>query len=100
MDYSFSMKQAGVVYKAWKQGKIEVEKHVINKIYEFADDGIKGWSGTCFNMNHAIQDAVSLIVKDRFEEAQRKIDYFASELRHYEWVQSKNAKALKELHAC
>lgn len=99
MEYTFTKKQVGVVYKAWKQGKVEIEKQTVNKIYDLAENGISGYSRSCFCMNHAIKKAVSLILKGRYEEAQKQLDYFAHNLRHYEWVQKVNAEGAAKIRA-
>ena len=85
MRYGFTKKQVNVVYKAWKQGKIEADKHTISKMYDLAENGIFGRSASSYDMHYAITNETSLIIKGGYESAQREIDNFASELKHYEW---------------
>lgn len=93
MFYNFSKKQAGVIYKTWRQNKIDASKHVINKIYEFAENGIKGFGRNSFSMNDAIYGTVNAIFEGDYEKAQRQIDHFAHQLEEYELTERINAKA-------
>lgn len=80
MDYkTYTTKQAGVVYRAFKEGKIEMTKGDASKLYDFAG------SVEVLNTNsakvvetiaYAIRNAVDAIFAGDYATAQTSIDNF------------------------
>lgn len=75
----FSRKQAGVIYRAMKEGRIEISRESVSEMYDLVNDGdCIDWNGSA---NSAIQDlrlAVDAIFESDYEKAQQFIDRFAA----------------------
>ena len=77
--YGFSKKQAGVVYKAWKAGKIHAEKTAIDAMYRIAEDGFDENLETIQKriLGSSIASACSSLMDGFATMAQRDFDTFA-----------------------
>ncbi|MBR3690091.1 MAG: hypothetical protein IKL97_03205, partial [Eggerthellaceae bacterium] len=89
--FGYTTKQAKVVFKAWKQGKVEADKQVIDKIFKLADGKNHGVRiGT--NMGIAVISAVDAIFRNDYRTAQKGIDRFAFCIEGYDWGMAINAE--------
>lgn len=83
LGWGYTTKQAKVIFKAWKQGKINMEKQVIDKIFKMADGNNHGCKQG-MSMGRSINHAVDEIFAKRYFSAQFSIDCFASAIEPYE----------------
>lgn len=77
--FGYSKKQAGVIYRAWKTGKIHAEKATIDAMYRIAEDGFDESLETIQKriLGGAITSACSSIMEGLTTLAQRDFDTFA-----------------------
>ena len=87
----YSRKQANVIYRAFKEGKIEVDKATMGKIYEYADRPI-GCNRDGWGVKHAIDAAVHEIKMGCYRDAQRAIASFAYSMEGMERLEAFNAR--------
>lgn len=75
---SFSRKQAGVIYRAFKEGRIEMSKPAVSAMYDMCGEAFI----TCGNRDYvenciaAVQLAVSAIFDGDYGQAQRYVACF------------------------
>ena len=74
---TYSKKQMGVVYRAFKEGKINITKEDVSYLYDMAD-GMEVWNtndsklaGTSY---HGMKNAVQFIFDGEYSNAQVSID--------------------------
>ena len=97
-NWGYSTRQCKVIFAAWKQGKIEVEKRVMDKIFEMADGNNCGcWRG--ISMGRSINQAVDEIFAKYYHRAQFSIDCFAAAIDSYEKTVEFNRQATERLKA-
>ncbi len=78
---SYSRKQAGVIYRAIKEGKIEMSKDAISAMYDncdYIDVYSRLTADLAINGVPAIKNAVTFIFEGNYENAQVSINNFAS----------------------
>ena len=98
LGWGYTTKQAKVIYKAWKQGKIEMEKQVMDKIFELAD----GNNRSCregLSLGQSINEAVQAIFSNNYRLAERNIGYFANGIDSYERTTEINRMATVRIKA-
>lgn len=82
MNYkTYSRKQAGVIYRAWKDGKIEMAKEDANKLYDYVGE-IEVYNTNAMKIvetiAYAIRNAVDAIFADNYKAAQVSINNFVA----------------------
>lgn len=89
-------KQAGCIFKAWKEGRIKVERETINRLYNYADNG---WEGTLDTTHQGLlKAAVSRTIKALMDgasgnaEAQEHIDAFTRYAKAKTYEELRNVK--------
>ena len=74
----YTRKQAGVIYRAVKEGKIEMEKPAISKLYDWADDFGIDYNGSINRIMHEVHIAIDAIFEGDYEKAQAYVNAFAA----------------------
>lgn len=74
----YSRKQAGVIYRNVKQGKLEMSKGAISFMYDHADVERYHDSSVISTMCEAIADAVQAVFDDDMELAQACLNELAA----------------------
>lgn len=72
---AYSRKQAGVIYRAFKEGNIEMTKSAVSKLYDFADrDFDLHEMKLAENLHNAVKAAVGFIFENNYKSAQVSIN--------------------------
>ncbi len=71
----FTRKQAGVIYRAVKEGKIQMSKEDINSMYYWADRECYSDTADAYHLDE-LKLAIDLIFEGCYEGAQNRIDIF------------------------
>ena len=78
MLFTITKKQVNVIYGAWRSGKVEAEKQVVDTMYAMVrNQGRDGSQSLLGKMDGAIRGAIDAIFAGDFAKAQRCIDAFA-----------------------
>ena len=75
----FSRKQAGVIYRAFKQNEVKMEQAAVSRMYDLVNDG--GCVDYNGEINREIQDlliAIEAIFENDYQKAQKHLDRFAA----------------------
>lgn len=78
---TYSRKQAGVVYRAIKEGKLEMDKNLISKMYDYVGKvEVYGTNDLSYKENFAcaIQNIVTAIFENNYKSAQASINNLAA----------------------
>ena len=94
MYRTFSKQQVNTIYGSWKRNEIQVERDVINKLYFYAENGIKGFNREGNSMNYCVDEAVKAIFQKRFDRAEKFVNGFANWARAKERNDMINGKAI------
>lgn len=74
----YTRKQAGVIYRAFKEGKITMEKATVSKLYDWADDFGIDYNGSVNRIMQSVHIAIDAIFEGDYEKAQNEINAFAA----------------------
>lgn len=74
----YTRKQAGVIYRAVKEGKIEMEKAAVSKLYDWADDFGIDYNGSVNRIMQDVHIAIDAIFAGDYEKAQAHVNAFAA----------------------
>lgn len=96
MSVKISEKQANVIYRAWKEGKIEISEHALEMIYYYTEHEF-GCRNNCFDMYHSLRNAVGSIIRNELKSAQRSINSFMYSLNDNERLDLLNEKMHEKL---
>ena len=72
-----SRKQAGVIYRNWKLGNIEMTQETVGMMYDFADFTTCNAQQCDIDLVDYLREAIDAIFANDFETAQARIDRFA-----------------------
>ena len=79
MLFTVTTKQVNVIFRAWKSGKIEAEKRIIETMYTMVRNQGRDGSGSFLErMDRGIRGAIDAIFSGDFAKAQECIDAFAA----------------------
>ena len=98
LGWGYTTKQAKVVYRAWREGKVNMEKRVMDKIFEMADGNNYGCRQG-IGMGKSINEAVNEIFANYYHRAQFSIDCFAAAIEPYERTVEFNRQGTERLKA-
>ena len=72
---SLSQKQAGVIFRNWKQGNINLEETTIKEIYKLVNDGFSIYcdKDTFARCDDDLFEAIKCLFANEFEKAERLI---------------------------
>lgn len=89
-----SRKSVNTIYRAWKEGRLKMERSIANRLYAYADNN---WEGTLDSTHQSLLKAeVSKTVKALFSsrdaEAQEHIDAFTRYAKAKTYEELRNVK--------
>ena len=76
---TFTRKQAGVIYRAVKEGRVEMSRQAISHMYDLVHDGpAVDWNGSANQDILGYHLAIEAIFSEDYGMAQRQIDRLAA----------------------
>lgn len=95
MYKQITRKQAGVIYRATKEGKIEMSQEQISAMYDLTAYNGYDDNGTKQAMNDRFQLAVEAVFDGDYEKAQKFVDQAFGTIRKDEGEKAEEIKALE-----
>ena len=83
MCYTYTIKQANVIRRAWEEGKLEISEEGMDRIYRFANGGVSGFRNSDFSATASMRSAVDAVFRRDYEAAQRKVNSFMKDTERY-----------------